>query len=294
MTHEEREAKRRKIAAERIKQRQQLLERLGDEMETSLYNRLSKCGNPISLTCTCCGRERLASSRCDNKWCPSCQHALAMRTVERMRSCVTSMKWPTLVTLTVKNYGDFSIDFMRATRKAFGKLRRLRWWKKCVRGGIAAFEVTNKGKGWHPHVHALIDCRWLSVTVPAPMNQGEVFKRGKEACKEVQQQWELCTGRPARNIQVRRVYKRDNGDPAQAVREVMKYSVKGTDLVKMKAKVGPLIRMISATRLVTTFGCAYGKAGKRCKLSLPCECGEFASMVPTEIVDAWARKSKRR
>jgi len=69
-----------------------------------------------------------------------------------------------LVTVTVKNGEDLG-ERMGHLRKAVSELlkRRIRAkhgdnkteWSK-VLGGFGSYEVTNKGKGWHPHCHIII------------------------------------------------------------------------------------------------------------------------------------------
>lgn len=73
---------------------------------------------------------------------------------------------PFLVTLTVKNGPDLP-ERMKHLRMAFKRL--LNGYRQTrsgngrgkspfaeVAGGIATFEITNKGKDWHPHVHCLV------------------------------------------------------------------------------------------------------------------------------------------
>lgn len=277
-----------KITAEKAALRNRLVEKLIDEGENAFAAKLAKCGNPLELTCTCCGRAKTVLTKCDLKWCPSCQSRLAARTVERFAAAVEKMSWPTLVTLTVKNYrkADESMLFVRNVRAAFTRMRRLRWWKRAVRGGVACIEVTNRGKGWHPHVHALIDCRWLSVTEPAPgrCDQSQVKAKGTRACKEVAQQWELCTKRKG-SCHVRRVYSSDQGDIRKGLMEVAKYSVKGSELVTIKVPVGTLIRQLAATRLTVSWGSMYrlGKVAKKGGCS-PCDCGAMGEFIPTEFI----------
>ena len=91
-------------------------------------------------------------------------------------------------------------------------MRRLRWWKKRVLGGVVAIEVTRLStkerkrrklsvttdQGWHPHVHGLLDCDWLAVdeSKPGPTATKEQWKRkATAAANELAEQWSLCLGR---------------------------------------------------------------------------------------------------
>lgn len=279
--------------AKRRDERQKLLERLESEHEFELATRLRKCGQRLRLQCGECGTTREAETRCDIKWCPSCAPALSTRTLERYRGLCDSARWPLFVTLTIKNYESDDANFLRPLRRAFGKLRRLRWWKRAVVGGVASIEITNTGKGWHPHIHALLDCRWLAVTVPEPQHVTADARaaRFRAAAKEVSEQWNLCTGRKA-GLKVRRIWKRDGGDPTEAAREVLKYSVKGSDLVGCAERIGPVLRMMEGTRLVTSWGSFFGHPANKRKRKEPCacgSCGETGTFVPEAVLAAFTK-----
>ncbi len=232
-------------------------------------------------------------TRCDLKWCPSCQHALAARTAARYANIMALTTWPLRVTLTAKNFGYDELNGMRAIRRAWGKLRRLRWFRARVPGGVVGFEITEKGRGFHIHAHGLFDCRWLAVDEcePARFASRDAWKRkAKAACAEVAEQWSICCDRPA-SVQVRRVWKRDGGDISEALRETLKYSLKGDDLVKTKRRVGPLIGMIDGTRMITSFGTFHGRPEcKRVRLAAqPCECGAIGALLPLDVTLRTAR-----
>jgi hypothetical protein len=273
-----------------------LLERLNDEGEADLARRLGKCGLPLRLVCTRCSTFHDVLTRCDLKWCPACQHALAARTAARYANIMALCQWPLRVTLTARNYRYEELHGMREVRRAWSRFRRLRWFRKRVPGGVTAFEITEHGKGWHIHCHGLWDCRWLAVDECEPArfsSRASWKKKAKAAASEVGEQWALCCDRPA-SIQVRRVWKRDNGDIAPALAETLKYSVKGTDLVASAHRVGPLIRMLDGTRMVTSFGTFHGRPEcKRVRLAAqPCECGATGTLVPMDAMIAGSRDER--
>lgn len=89
-------------------------------------------------------------------------------------------------------------------------------------------------------------------------------------------------------MKVRRIWRRDGGDPSEAAREVLKYSVKGTDLIECKDDIAPAIRQMEGTRLVTSWGTFFGHPANKRKRKDPCtcgKCGEAGTMVPTEVLE---------
>lgn len=272
--------------------REALKRRLEEEGAEDLVRRLAKCGEVLRMVCTGCGDTRECRTRCDIKWCPSCSHALATRTVQKYQTLVGEAVWPLFVTWTTKNYDEPTV---RPLRKAWGKLRRLRWFRKAVKGGVTAFECTNKGNGWHWHAHSLVDCRWLAVSVLEPRHgssTAEWKKKGKAAAQEVSQQWSLCTGR-ASSIHVRRVWKNDDGDVTKACMEVLKYSVTASSLLDYEEPISPMLRLLDGTRLVTSFGTFFGKAKKQPRPAPKiCACGS-SDCIPEFMVPRTMKKPGR-
>lgn len=298
-----------KLKDERHAVRRELVAKLEDEGAFDLAERLAKCGQRIRLVCNCCGDLKDTLTRCDLKWCPACQHHLAAQTAERFANICGggNIQWPLLVTFTAKNFGYREPWPVRETRRAAQtiktsvspvrwirtvawseRLRRQLWFRSKVKGGVLGFEVTDIGNGFHVHAHALLDCKWLSVTETAPRigsTRDQVKKKGARACKEVGDQWELCCQRSA-SVDVRRVWTREN-DIRQALVEVVKYSTKGVDLVKSPRPAAPLIRLLDGCRMVTSFGTMFGRP--ECKrvrgMAMPCEaCGKVGTLAPLDVV----------
>lgn len=286
-----------------------LIDKLRAEGANDLATRLARCGEKLQLVCTCCGYPSTTFTHCDLKWCPACQHHLAAQTAERYSNIMDGgkLQWPLFVTFTAKNFAKNEKWPVREVRRAgqtvgqtvspvrwirtvawSERLRRQRWFRDRVKGGVLGFEVTNNGRGYHVHAHALLDCKWLSVCESRPRigaTKSEVKKKGERACKEVGEQWELCCQRPA-SVKVRRIWTREN-DIREAVAEVVKYSIPGTDLAEMEDEVAPLIRMLDGCRMVTSFGSMFGRPEcKRVKgQGPPCDqCGKIGTTAPESIV----------
>ena len=285
-----------------------MIDRLHDEGRADLARLLEKCGERISLTCTNCGTTKEVFRRCDNKYCPACAPLLAHRVVERLAPCAAAMRHPLFVTWTCRNWRD-RIG-LREFRRAFAKLIKLRWFKRAVPGGCAAFEVSRMtekarkrarlaprdGLGFHPHAHSLLDCNWLAITVPRPRigTSRDAFKRAaKAALEEVAAQWSLAIGRPG-TLAVRAVWLRDGGDLTDAMREVVKYSVSPDVLDQTEEPIGDLIDELCGTRNLTTFGNWYRNPilKKKPRDTQPCDCGACKSLMPTELVERFIARAK--
>jgi hypothetical protein len=287
--------------ADAVAARASIVEKLDTEHRSDLADRLRKCGQPLRLRCDGCQASRDVMTRCDLKWCPTCQRALAARTAERYAAIAADCHWPLFVTFTVKHGKEDPVELIRHVRRAHTKLRRLRWWKRAVVGGVVAYEITHGENGWHPHAHALIDCRWLSVTTTAPPAQAkreEWARRGKAAAKEVAEQWQLCLGRKG-GLHVRRCWTDHGGGIGGAVHEVLKYSVKGSDLAATETEIGPMIDVLDRTRLVASWGSFYRHPATKRKRSAPSMCGcGCTAWLPEEILERRelfaARKNRRR
>lgn len=276
--------------------RQKLLARLQDE-GSDHADRLAKCGQDLRLVCTCCGNVRTAQTRCDLKWCPTCARALVVRTVQRYETALEEMEWPSFVTWTTTGFLG-SAECLREVRRAHTKMRRLRWFKARVKGGIAGFEMTKTRKTWHPHCHGLIDCKWFAPTVAPPrigMTREQIKRQCRLACEEAAEQWSLCLGGRKSSIKVRRVYAKDDGDIRPALAEVLKYSVQAETLLEIKGEIGPLIDVLDRTRLVVSWGSCYGLGKEREKhAAAPCDqCEARDSWVPEFLVENDVRQHRR-
>lgn len=278
--------------------------RLDREDESGLASILSLCGTPMTLICTCCGEQRTVETRCKKRWCPVCARQISAARVGKYAGAVESMQWPLFVTLTVPNVDRLHLDTIRWMRRAYRKLRQRKWWGDAVKGGIASLEITNTGKGWHPHIHSILDCRWLSKTVPPPKpfeSRASMRNKFERAAKEVAAEWANALGVPRAVVHVKRAYtdrtQREcpRGSSSIAV-EVLKYAVKPDDLIDCAEPIGDLIRLMGAARMVSSFGSCYGR-----QLDTPetpyaggmCECGASGAWMPEDIVDRIAGRPRK-
>lgn len=286
------------VVEKRRAARAKLLSRLQNEDADAHASRLEKCGEKLLLRCSCCNAPRTAYRRCDLKWCPSCAPRLAFDKTEKYSPVVNCFDHPMFVTFTTQNFDARSkkTTGMREVVRAFKRLRAQRWWKRSVVGGVAAFEMTRRRKGWHPHVHALLDSRWFAATVSAPPmgSTAATFKhRCRLACEEVAEQWTLALGGRPGSVKVRRVRVRPGQSIGDCLREVMKYSITAESLDNITGSVGLLLDELSCTRNLVAFGSAYRHPAlkKKSHDARACEdCGEVGTFMPAELLDAWNEK----
>jgi hypothetical protein len=249
------------------------------------------------MTCTNCGTPRLAEARCKKRWCPVCARAISAKRVAKYVGAVESMQWPLFLTLTRPNLDVLHLQHIKEMRSAFRRMRQRVWWPRCVKGGIASIEITNIGNGWHPHIHAIIDCRWLSVTTPAPRpfdSRAMIKNKCEKAARETAAAWAAAMRLPECRIHVKRAYterttpEMPRNNQSIAI-EVLKYSVKPGDLINCKEPIGDLIRLMGAARLVSSWGSCYGKnlvdEEEQPYAGAMCECGCTGTFLPDMVID---------
>lgn len=177
-------------------------------------------------------------------------------------------------------------ELLTRLRAGWKKLRGLKWFKRCVAGGVGAIEVSMPEElgeddalvdhnGAHPHIHALLDCRWLLVsgTMPTGQNGTPQFKRRVvEIQTEIAAQWALCLKTERAGVFTRRAKK-------ETVSEVLKYAVSSGALLDSRIELGALIDAMKGRKSVMPFG-SIRKAlrivlaeRKMEKRPMVCECG---------------------
>lgn len=99
--------------------------------------------------------------RCGDRCCPVCRGRDYWRLVKGYLDSVQAIKRPKLLTLTVRNVPELTQRYVRWVRRCYTRLMHRKFYRDHVRGGLQSIEVTNTGKGWHVHLHVLIDCDYI-------------------------------------------------------------------------------------------------------------------------------------
>lgn len=185
--------------------------------------------------CNGCSTVKKFANRCDNFFCPECQPGLARARAKAVQWWTIGIAQPKHIVLTVKNVPDLTKAHVKQFKRWWATLRRRKFAKNWT-GGFYALEVTNEGNGWHLHLHALIDSRWICQ-------------------KTLVEQWQDITGNAGRICYVKDCRKSDY------LKEVTKYAVKGSELAAWSPE--KIARFVEAFRGVRTFGVFGSLYGKR-------------------------------
>lgn len=164
---------------------------------------------------------------------------------------------PYLLTLTVKN-GDDLMKRQKHLEKSLRTLmtrRRLHnsspnrnpYTELCkAEAGVYTMEVTNKGNGWHPHLHMV------------------VLSASKIDSKALSDEWRGIT-KDSFIVDCRPI----TGDPVEGFMEVFKYAVKFSDLTL--ADNWEAAQQLKGKRLLNSFGLFRGVQVPDCLLDEPLE-----------------------
>jgi hypothetical protein len=217
---------------------------------------LENCHSHTTVAvCSDCGKTSRFENRCDLFYCPQCQIRLQREREDQVRWWTVEIPQPKHVVLTVKNTPTLTPDHVTRLRAWLTKLRRSKFASNW-RGGFYRFEVTNERKGWHLHIHLLVDAIWIDQMELAAM-------------------WKTITRQQGRIVKVMDC----RGE--SYLHEVTKYVVKGNMLASWTPdKLRDFITAFKGKRTFGVFGSLYGKRtefaewiaglkGERPK----CECG---------------------
>lgn len=250
---------------------------------------LESCASLISLPCVCCNETLTVERGCKRRWCPVCAPRVSAARIMRVESIAERFQWPLAVTLTRQNQ-EGHLEALAAFKDAFTKFRRTRFWSDNVKGGVVGYEVTLRGRGFHPHLHALVDCEWLAVATPKPgrrCTKDHLARLCERAQDELSEVWGAYVQGSKAMVYVNRAY-------GNSLLETLKYSVKPADLLSKATRAGDLIDMIDAGRTMSTFGHAHATSKEFVGRDLPEEvlrpcgkCGAFKSLLPADIASMY-------
>jgi hypothetical protein len=184
--------------------------------------------------CTNCAKVTTFANRCDLFFCPQCASRLQRERESQVGWWAKEIPQPKHVILTVRNFINLTPDAVEWFRAAWSKLRRSKFAANW-RGGFYRFEVTNEGKGWHLHLHALVDADWIDQF-------------------GLSEQWAKNTNGAGYIVKVK------DARGTDYLHEVTKYVVKGHQLAAWQPEqILQFVTAFTGKRTFGVFGSLYGK-----------------------------------
>lgn len=180
------------------------------------------------------GEVKVISRKCGLRWCPSCQNAKRGWITHEVSEWLRLFKHPKILTLTLLHSDELLSTQIDRLYKCFQNLRKRKFFKSKVTGGVWFFQIKkSKNDGlWHPHLHCLIT--------------GLFLPRDK-----LSKLWLKITGdSPVCDI-------RAVQDPDTAVRHVARYAAAPCDLTNLsQSEIADIIQAMHGRRIVGTWGLA--------------------------------------
>ena len=198
-------------------------------------NTLENCHTHFTISvCTSCNKVQKFPNRCDNFFCPECQPRQSADRRRAVEWWTKEIRQPKHVVLTVKNIPDLTRGHVLELRAMFTRLRRMKVSSNWL-GGFYSIEVTNEGRGWHLHIHALVDAHWIDAG-----------------------QLALCWQKASR-MMGRIVHVRD-ARGCDYLKEVTKYVAKGVQIAQWTpSQISTFIHAFTGVRTFGVFGSLFGK-----------------------------------
>lgn len=196
------------------------------------------------------GKVKIISRKCGLRWCPPCQKAKQAYITHVVAEWLKMFKHPKILTLTIKHQDDPLGEQISNLYKCFQNLKKRKFFKSRVTGGIWFFQIKrSKTDGlYHPHIHCLI----TGLFVPR---------------EQLSKLWLSITG-DSPVVDIRAVK-----DPDTAVRHVARYASAPCDLSNLSTtEITDIIKSLHGRRIVGTWGLAKS-------ISL--------TPKPTEEADVW-------
>ena len=250
--------------------------------ERRLGERIAHCGEHLIFrapACECDPHARpllVGADLCAHRLCHHCARLRSRKLGARVRDMIEQLRGQritryALLTLTYRDSEVLEGSVSRCWRD-FRKLRQRKLWES-VLGCVATMEIKRgkRSRLWHPHLHVLVarpSCTCLRGRRLG--DGGPTCAHGKLWCPHalnqccVSEAWREISG-DSYVVDIRAVHADDDGTMAGAVREVVKYCTKLTEVSAKEREDGEsdvleLHRAIRGRRLLTTVGVFRGLA----------------------------------
>jgi hypothetical protein len=103
------------------------------------------------------------SHSCRLRWCPLCSKTRSRLIADGVTSWLKTHPRPKILTLTLKHSTESLDSQITRLYACFRELRRAKFMKTSIRGGIWFFQVKwiKETSQWHPHLHCLLDSEYI-------------------------------------------------------------------------------------------------------------------------------------
>lgn len=175
---------------------------------------------------------------CRDRMCPRCAAGRGRVAAEKIEKVVQTFNAARFATLTLRHRaGESLVEMLKRLAAAFRLLRTGERWKRRVKGGVWAVEVTRntQAETWHAHLHLIVD--------------GGYYKQA-----ELSLDWE-CATKDSRIVDIRAVNDRRSVAKYISTYIAKPHAVEGWT----PAEICEYARAMAGKRLIHTFGCAHGK-----------------------------------
>jgi hypothetical protein len=232
---------------------------INNDNSSSLDNTGISSHRTITLYCGQCGEPVTVKLKCSDRTCPECRRRTYFKLLKGWLELVKPMVNPKLLTLTIKNKSYLDKKDIKFIRKCFNKFLRKKYYKRRIKGGLYVIEITNKGRGWNIHIHALIE---------ASSKKEEYLPQQK-----ISRDWLQLTG-DSPIVDIRKTH-----TPKKGLKYILKYFFKPP---KVNGKEEVYNRVLKKSRLIQPFGDLYGN--KLLKSKLKCKkCGNDSWIIEFEL-----------
>lgn len=118
-----------------------------------------------SLYCTTCGYHFLAPIYCENRFCQICSSRRTAEIRQRLRTHLKSLRFSPgygikFLTLTIPPQ-DTPANTARLLITCFRRLRKRALWRDNVLAGAYVLEATRRPHGFHLHLHAVLEAKYI-------------------------------------------------------------------------------------------------------------------------------------
>lgn len=252
-----------------------VLAKLNEFGRADLAGKLKTCHTIQTVkVCTSCNKQSSFYNRCELFFCPICAPRLSRERKQSIEWWTKQIHQPKHVVLTVRNAAQLTKTYVQNLKRQLARLRRQNIFAG-VSGGFYSIEVTNEGRGWHVHIHLLVNARWIPADKLAKV-------------------WGNLVGQNFAIVKVKDCSQTDY------LREVTKYAVKGSELAKWSgAEIAQFIEAFRGVRLFGVFGNLYGKRTewsawiasiREIRPQCTCGCDTWRLLSPEELL--WEQETK--